>query len=162
MNLRMAVVGCGAISHWHLDAIDRAKVPITVTVAVDPDEANARRVADRTGATPYASLAAALSSRNFDAALKGNRYATRATITATRYVVVLCGLATQSPARCFRSLRSRILQRRSHGAHPRASSLGWKHNGPGALHRARCVQPVTVRCTSARRRRWPGQPPRHR
>jgi len=69
VNLRMAVVGCGAISHWHLDAIERAQVPITVTAAVDPDEANARRVADRTGATPHPSLAAALMTRDFDAAL---------------------------------------------------------------------------------------------
>src|SRR5438105_8674635 len=65
----MAVVGCGAISHWHLDAIDRAGVPITVTAAVDPDEASARRVADRTGATPHPSLAAALTDRDFDAVL---------------------------------------------------------------------------------------------
>jgi UDP-N-acetyl-2-amino-2-deoxyglucuronate dehydrogenase len=67
--LRLAVVGCGAISHWHLDAIDRAGIPITVTAAVDPDEENARRVADRTGATAYPSLAAALAARDFDAAL---------------------------------------------------------------------------------------------
>ena len=44
-DLTLAVVGCGAIAHWHLDAIDRAHVPITVAAAVDPDEANARRVA---------------------------------------------------------------------------------------------------------------------
>jgi len=67
--LRMAIVGCGAISHWHLDAIDRANVPITVTAAVDPDAANAQRVADRTNAEPYASLGAALANRDFDAAL---------------------------------------------------------------------------------------------
>ena len=48
-RLRTAIVGCGAISHWHLDAIDRANVPITVTAAVDPDEANAKRIAERTG-----------------------------------------------------------------------------------------------------------------
>jgi UDP-N-acetyl-2-amino-2-deoxyglucuronate dehydrogenase len=68
-QVRIAIVGCGAISHWHLDAIDRANVPITVTAAVDPDEANAKRIADRTNATPYASLAAALANRDFDAAL---------------------------------------------------------------------------------------------
>ena len=69
VQIRMAVVGCGAISHWHLDAIDRAGVPITVTAAVDPDEAKARQVADRTGAIAHPSLAAALAGRDFDAAL---------------------------------------------------------------------------------------------
>jgi predicted dehydrogenase len=68
-NLNLAIVGCGAISHWHLDAIDRAGIPVTVTAAVDPDEANARRVADRTGATSHSSLTAALAQRDFDAAL---------------------------------------------------------------------------------------------
>jgi UDP-N-acetyl-2-amino-2-deoxyglucuronate dehydrogenase len=67
--LRTAIVGCGAISHWHLDAIDRAGVPITVTAAVDPDNAQAQRVADRTGAPAYASLTAALARRDFDAAI---------------------------------------------------------------------------------------------
>jgi UDP-N-acetyl-2-amino-2-deoxyglucuronate dehydrogenase len=67
--LRTAIVGCGAISHWHLDAIGRANVPITVTAAVDPDETNAKRVADRTNAQPFASLGAALANRDFDAAL---------------------------------------------------------------------------------------------
>ena len=62
--LRTAVVGCGAISHWHLDAIDRAGVPITVTAAVDPDQAAAQRIADRAGAAPYPSLAAALTHRD--------------------------------------------------------------------------------------------------
>jgi UDP-N-acetyl-2-amino-2-deoxyglucuronate dehydrogenase len=69
MNLKTAIVGCGAIAQWHLDAIDRAGVPITVTAAIDPDAANARRVADRTGATPYASLTTALAARDFDAAI---------------------------------------------------------------------------------------------
>jgi UDP-N-acetyl-2-amino-2-deoxyglucuronate dehydrogenase len=67
--LHTAIIGCGAISHWHLDAIDRAGVPITVTAAIDPDPANAQRIADRTGATPYASLHDALEHRDFDAAL---------------------------------------------------------------------------------------------
>ena len=69
MKLKTAMVGCGAISHWHLDAIDRAGVPIAITAAVDPDAANAKRIADRTGATPYASLAAALAQCDFDAAI---------------------------------------------------------------------------------------------
>ncbi len=66
---RTAVVGCGAIAHWHLDAIERAGIPITVTAAVDPDGAQAARLAARTGAVAYASLAAALAAGGFDAAL---------------------------------------------------------------------------------------------
>jgi UDP-N-acetyl-2-amino-2-deoxyglucuronate dehydrogenase len=68
-RLRTAIVGCGAIAHWHLDAIERASVPITVTAAVDPAGQPAQRMADRTGATPYGSLAAALIDREFDAVL---------------------------------------------------------------------------------------------
>ncbi len=67
--VRLGVVGCGAISHWHLDAIDRAGVPITVTAAIDPDATQAGRVAERTGAQQYASLTAALADRAFDAVL---------------------------------------------------------------------------------------------
>jgi UDP-N-acetyl-2-amino-2-deoxyglucuronate dehydrogenase len=63
------MVGCGAIAHWHLDAIERAGLPIAVTAAIDPDAANARRVAQRTGAVPRPSLTAALDDRTFDAAL---------------------------------------------------------------------------------------------
>jgi predicted dehydrogenase len=68
-ELRLAVVGSGAIAHWHLDAIERADVPVAVTAAIDPDAANARRVATRTGAVPRPSLQAALDDRTFDAAL---------------------------------------------------------------------------------------------
>jgi UDP-N-acetyl-2-amino-2-deoxyglucuronate dehydrogenase len=68
-TLQTAVVGCGAISHWHLDAIDRAGIPITVTAAIDPDAMQAQRVADRTGGVAYASLADALANRDFDAAI---------------------------------------------------------------------------------------------
>ena len=68
-ELRLAIVGCGAIAHWHLDAIERAGIPIAVTAAVDPDADNARRAAQRTGAVPRPSLTAALADRTFDAAL---------------------------------------------------------------------------------------------
>jgi len=67
--VRLAIVGCGAIAHWHLDAIERAGVPMTVAAAVDPVAANAARIAERTGATPYASLDDALRAGGFDAAL---------------------------------------------------------------------------------------------
>ena len=64
-GLRTAIVGCGAISHWHLDAIDRAGVPMTITAAVDPVGENADRIAARTGATAYGSLEAALDDGGF-------------------------------------------------------------------------------------------------
>jgi predicted dehydrogenase len=67
--LRCALVGCGAIAQWHLDAIDRARVPIAVTAAVDPDDRAAHTIASRTGALAFPSLTAALADRNFDAAL---------------------------------------------------------------------------------------------
>jgi len=67
--VRLAIVGCGAIAHWHLDTIERAGVPMTVAAAVDPVAANAARIAERTGATPYASLDDALRAGGFDAAL---------------------------------------------------------------------------------------------
>jgi UDP-N-acetyl-2-amino-2-deoxyglucuronate dehydrogenase len=67
--LPIAIVGCGAIAQWHLDAIERAGVPIIVTAAVDPDAARAQVVADRTGATVYPSLSAALVDGVFDAVL---------------------------------------------------------------------------------------------
>jgi len=69
MTVRMAMVGCGAIAQWHLDAIERAGIPIVVTAAVDPDEGRAHAVATRTGASRFASLEAALAERSFDAAL---------------------------------------------------------------------------------------------
>ncbi|HVJ96389.1 MAG TPA: Gfo/Idh/MocA family oxidoreductase [Acidimicrobiia bacterium] len=67
--INLAVVGCGAIADWHLDAIDRASAPFTVTAAVDPNPESAQRIVDRTGATAYNSLGSALSARTFDAAL---------------------------------------------------------------------------------------------
>ncbi len=68
-TVRTAIVGCGAIAHWHLDAIERAQIPITITTAVDPDDASAQRLAARTGAVVQPSLAAALAAGGFDAAL---------------------------------------------------------------------------------------------
>ena len=68
-RVRMAIVGCGAISHWHLDAIERSAAPIDVAAAVDPVDDNAKRIAARTGAATYASIDAALGAGGFDAAL---------------------------------------------------------------------------------------------
>jgi predicted dehydrogenase len=68
-RLRVAIVGCGAISHWHLDALERGGAPIDVVAAVDPVADRAERVSTRTGAAPFSSLDAALDVREFDAAL---------------------------------------------------------------------------------------------
>lgn len=68
-RVRLAVVGCGAISHWHLDAIERSGAPIDVVAAVDPVGANAERVGARTGAATYAALDDAIDAGGFDAAL---------------------------------------------------------------------------------------------
>lgn len=69
MTLTTAFVGCGAIAHWHLDAMERAKTPIKITAAVDPSRANADRIAARTGATAYSSLEDALAAGGFDAVI---------------------------------------------------------------------------------------------
>ena len=68
-SVRIALVGCGAIAHWHLDAIERAGVSLSVVAAVDPDAENAGRIASRTGAAAYASLTDALTAGGFEAAL---------------------------------------------------------------------------------------------
>jgi UDP-N-acetyl-2-amino-2-deoxyglucuronate dehydrogenase len=68
-SLRCAVVGCGAIAQWHLDAIERARVPMTITAAVDPVDEAAQRIARRTGALAFPSLATALDRADVDAAL---------------------------------------------------------------------------------------------
>ena len=69
MTLDLAIVGCGAIAQWHLDALERTDLPLRVTAAVDPSDEHARRVADRAGADPYPSLADALDAGGFTAAL---------------------------------------------------------------------------------------------
>lgn len=69
MTLDLAVVGCGAIAHWHLDAIARAELPVRVTAAVDPNTVNAAKIADRSGATAYVSLTDAIAAGGFSAAL---------------------------------------------------------------------------------------------
>jgi predicted dehydrogenase len=68
-RVRLAVVGCGAISHWHLDAMERSAAPIDVVAAVDPVDDNAQRVGARTGAAVYASLDEAIAAGGFEAVL---------------------------------------------------------------------------------------------
>lgn len=65
-RLRLALVGCGAISGWHRRAI--AAVPgIEIAACVDVDRARAEAAAAATGAPAYGSLAEALAAGGFDA-----------------------------------------------------------------------------------------------
>ena len=68
-ELRLGLVGCGAIAGWHHDAVDRKGERTTVTATVDPDLARAEALAERSGAAPFASLDDALGADAFDAAL---------------------------------------------------------------------------------------------
>ena len=69
-QLRTAIVGCGAIAHWHLDAIERAGVPIAVTAAVDPDADAARSASPTAPARRRIRRSPPRSpTRDFDAAL---------------------------------------------------------------------------------------------
>lgn len=67
VKLRLGFVGCGAIAEWHLHAIETAVPRIEVVAAIDPNPTSAARIAERTGATPYASLADALDGSALDA-----------------------------------------------------------------------------------------------
>lgn len=60
-TLRLAIVGCGAMAEWHLDALEEAAPRTKVVAAVDPDPVRAAIVADLTGAAVFATMAAALS-----------------------------------------------------------------------------------------------------
>ena len=66
--LRLALVGCGAISRWHRQAI--AEVPeVEIAACIDVDPERARETGAECGAPAYASLEAALAAGGFDAAL---------------------------------------------------------------------------------------------
>src|SRR5687767_7463472 len=68
-ELRIGLVGCGAIAEWHHDAIDRRASRTRVTAAVDPDRPRAEALAARSGAAVFTSLDEALAADAFDAAL---------------------------------------------------------------------------------------------
>ena len=67
--VRLGFVGCGAIAEWHLHAIETAVPRLQVVAAIDPDPAAAARIAERTGATPFATLADAIAAGACDAVL---------------------------------------------------------------------------------------------
>jgi UDP-N-acetyl-2-amino-2-deoxyglucuronate dehydrogenase len=65
-KLSLALVGCGAISAWHRNAI--ANIPeIEITACVDVDPMRARAAADPLGARAFSSLDDALASGAFEA-----------------------------------------------------------------------------------------------
>lgn len=65
-TLRLALVGCGAISEWHRMSLKH--VPeIEITAAVDVDRTHAETAAKESGAAVFTSLEAALASDTFDA-----------------------------------------------------------------------------------------------
>lgn len=64
--VRLALVGCGAISDWHVMGL-RDLPEIEIAAAIDVDPAKAEALAQRTGATPFPSLEAGLEADAFDA-----------------------------------------------------------------------------------------------
>ena len=66
-RLRLALVGCGAISKYHLDGIHEGTGRIEVAAVVDTDRAKAESLAAQTGATAFTSLEDALENGDFEA-----------------------------------------------------------------------------------------------
>ncbi|MCH8890867.1 MAG: Gfo/Idh/MocA family oxidoreductase [Myxococcales bacterium] len=66
-RLKLAFVGCGAISSMHLLGIRDGAAQIEVTAAVDTNPEHAKAVAEQTGAAVYTSLEQALAEGDFDA-----------------------------------------------------------------------------------------------
>lgn len=66
-TLRLALVGCGAISKMHRIGIQDGAPRIEITAAVDVNRANAEAVASECGAEVFESLDSALESGSFDA-----------------------------------------------------------------------------------------------
>lgn len=66
-ELRLALVGCGAIADWHVAAIAAAAPRIRITACIDPVAERATAMAARTGGTPFATLAAMLDASAADA-----------------------------------------------------------------------------------------------
>ena len=62
-RIRLAMVGCGAIARWHLDAIGRAAPRTDVTATVDVRLDMAEALAATTGASAYCSVEDALARR---------------------------------------------------------------------------------------------------
>ncbi len=66
-QLKLALVGCGAIARYHLDGIKEHAPRIDVTTLIDLDIDKAQVYAEETGGTAFASLDEALEKGDFDA-----------------------------------------------------------------------------------------------
>jgi predicted dehydrogenase len=66
-TLKLALVGCGAISKMHLMGIREGAPRIEISAAVDVDPTRAKATAEQTGAEAFTSLDAALDSGRVDA-----------------------------------------------------------------------------------------------
>jgi len=66
-TLKLALVGCGAISRVHLFAIREAVPEIAITTVIDADRERAEALARETGARAFVSLEEGLASGDFDA-----------------------------------------------------------------------------------------------
>ena len=66
-RLKLALLGCGAISHFHIDGIRERAPRIDITAAVDTDLARAEEIAAKTGAEVFTSLEEALERGDFEA-----------------------------------------------------------------------------------------------
>jgi UDP-N-acetyl-2-amino-2-deoxyglucuronate dehydrogenase len=59
-DLALAIVGCGVIADWHVNAIRAALERTRIVACVDPDRSRADKLAERTGGTACATLAQAV------------------------------------------------------------------------------------------------------
>ena len=66
-NLKLALVGCGAIARFHLDGIKEHVPRIEVTALIDRDLERAEEMAKDTGGRAFTSLDEALAKGDFDA-----------------------------------------------------------------------------------------------
>lgn len=67
-TVKLAIVGCGAISRMHLNAVEASQGTVRITAAVDLSRERAEAVATETGARPFTSLPEALAGGDFEAA----------------------------------------------------------------------------------------------
>lgn len=66
-RVRLALVGCGAISPLHRFGIEQSEAPIDIVAVVDPDRHRLREAAEATGASGFTTLEAAVESTGPDA-----------------------------------------------------------------------------------------------
>ena len=66
-RLKLALLGCGAISRFHIDGIREQAPRVDLCAAIDTDAARAGEIASETGAAAFTSLEEALAQCDFDA-----------------------------------------------------------------------------------------------